>query len=153
MSPTDISGIASPSPGRPYQLHHVGVVIHDFDEAAAFMRQMELTETFRGRVEAWQCWCIFTQPLVGAAIELVVPEGGPLQRFNRGVGGVHHFAYQVDDIRAEMARYAAKGMEMIEPEPIKGAGDFLCNFLSPISTRGVQIELVQVLDVARPANG
>jgi methylmalonyl-CoA/ethylmalonyl-CoA epimerase len=34
-------------------------------------------------------------------------------------------------------------MRMVEPKAIKGAGDFWCNFLSPASTRGVQIEFVE----------
>jgi methylmalonyl-CoA/ethylmalonyl-CoA epimerase len=37
-------------------------------------------------------------------------------------------------------------MRMIEPAAIKGAGNFLCNFISPVATRGIQIELVQPLD-------
>lgn len=134
------------APAHSYLLHHVGIVVPDFEAADIFMSSLDLVEAYRGRVDKWSCWCIFTQPASGAAIELVIPEGGPLMRFNRGAGGVHHYAYQVADIRAEMARYAAKGMAMIEPEPIKGAGNFLCNFLSPIATRGVQIELVQLLD-------
>ncbi len=127
----------------PYTLHHVGIVMPDFEEAEAFMSTMDLTEDYRGYVEPWQCWCIFTVPAAGAAIELVVPTGGPLTRFNKGFGGVHHFAYQVDSMDAVAAWCASKELEMLEEKPIKGAGDFLCNFLNPMSTRGVQIEFVQ----------
>ena len=38
-------------------------------------------------------------------------------------------------------------MKMVEDEPIKGAGNFLCNFLSPIYTRGLTVEFVQMLDL------
>jgi methylmalonyl-CoA/ethylmalonyl-CoA epimerase len=133
-----------------YRLHHVGVVCPDFDEADRFMVSMGLREDYRGFVEPWHCWCIFTEPGDdGTAIELVVAVDGPLLRFNKGAGGVHHFAFEVPDIRAAMAWVAAQGMTMIEPEPIKGAGDFWCNFISPMSTRGIQIELVEPFAIAR----
>jgi len=127
-----------------YKIHHVGIVAPDFEDADALMATMGLVEDYRGFVEPWQCWCIFATPGDGGtAVELVVPTGGPLQRFNKGGGGVHHFAFEVDSI-AEVTRWAeSQGMRMLEPEPIKGAGDFRCNFLTPASTRGVQIEFVE----------
>ncbi len=129
-----------------YTLHHVGIIVPELDDAAAFMDKMGLVESYRGRVALWGCWCIFTQAAAGAVIELVVPdEGSVLAKFNKGAGGVHHFAYQVDDLRETMAWCAARGLRMLEPEPVKGAGDFLCNFINPVDTRGVQIEFVQVL--------
>jgi methylmalonyl-CoA/ethylmalonyl-CoA epimerase len=36
-------------------------------------------------------------------------------------------------------------MKLLEPKHVKGAGPFLCNFLSPIYTRGITIEYVQLL--------
>ncbi len=127
-----------------YKLHHVGVVCPSLEEAAEFMTTMSLAEDYRGFVDPWHCWCIFTTPADGGtAIELVVATDGPLLRFNKGFGGVHHFAFEVPDIRAAEAWVRGQGLSLIEPEPIKGAGDFWCNFLSPASTRGIQIELVQ----------
>ena len=79
----------------------------------------------------------------GTAIELVVADEGPLLKFNKGVGGVHHYAFEIDDFAAAARWCAEKDLRLLEPEPIKGAGDFWCNFIHPVSTRGVQIELVQ----------
>ena len=127
-----------------YRLHHVGVISPSFDEAARFMETFGLEEDYRGLVEAWHCWCIFTKAAEGSTpIELVVAVDGPLLRFNKGGGGVHHFAFEVPDIRQAMRWVEEQGMRMIEPEPIKGAGDFWCNFITPASTRGIQVELVQ----------
>ncbi len=36
-------------------------------------------------------------------------------------------------------------MRLLESEHVKGAGNFLCNFLSPVYTRGITIEFVQLL--------
>lgn len=126
-----------------YTLHHVGLVFSSFEEADLFMTTLGLQEDYRGFVAPWSCWCIFTRSGSGSVIELVVPEGGSLARFNRGSGGIHHFAFLVRSL-AEITRWAeAQGLRMIEPEPIKGAGDFWCNFLSPASGRGIQIEFVE----------
>lgn len=130
-----------------YRLHHVGVVLPSLEDAARHMETFGLEEDYRGFVEPWHSWCIFTKPGDGGtAIELVVATDGPLLRFNKGVGGVHHFAYQIEDFAEAEAWCAANDMALIEPRAIKGAGNFLCNFIHPVATRGIQIELVQVLD-------
>lgn len=129
-----------------YRLHHVGVVLPSLDDVERHMETFGLAEDYRGYVDPWHCWCIFAKPASGTAIELVVADEGPLTKFNKGLGGVHHFAYAIDDF-AEAARWCeAQDLRLLEPEPIKGAGNFLCNFIHPVSTRGIQIELVQELD-------
>ena len=50
-----------------------------------------------------------------------------------------------------MADFASQGIRFIEPEPVKGAGDFLCNFLVPSATRGVITEYVELLPGAAPS--
>jgi hypothetical protein len=127
-----------------YRLHHVGVVLPSLEDAERHMETFGLVEDYRGYVGPWSCWCIFTKaPVGGTAIELVVADDGPLLKFNRGIGGVHHFAYEIDDFDAAEAWCAQNELQLVEPAPIKGAGDFWCNFIHPISTRGIQIELVK----------
>jgi methylmalonyl-CoA/ethylmalonyl-CoA epimerase len=127
-----------------YRLHHVGVICPSLEGADTFMATMGLKEDYRSFVDRWHCLCIFTKPANGGtAIELIVAVDGPLLRFNKGAGGVHHFAFEVSDILAAMKWVESQGMLMIESEPIKGAGDFWCNFLTLGSTKGVQIELVE----------
>lgn len=128
-----------------YRIHHVGIVLPTLETAEAFLKSFDMVEDFRGFVDQWSCWCVFAKGADGALIELVVAEDGPLKRFNKGTGGVHHFAYEVADIHAVSDELVRRGMMMLEPAPIRGAGDFLCNFIHPISTYGVQIELVQPL--------
>lgn len=132
-------------PFENYQLHHVGIILPSLDQAETFMQSMGFTESYRGFVTEWSCWCIFVKGNQGAAIELVVAEDGPLKRFNKGAGGVHHFAFQVDDIVAKSRELEERGFKMLEKNPIKGAGDFLCNFINPVTTRGIMMELVQPL--------
>ena len=65
-----------------------------------------------------------------------------LAGFNKGVGGLHHIALEVDDLNEASSRLAAMGAQMLEDEPVD-AGDILINFLPPIYTRGVVVEFVQ----------
>jgi methylmalonyl-CoA/ethylmalonyl-CoA epimerase len=126
-------------------LHHVGIVSPSEEEAMTLMALLGLEEDYRGYVPQWSALCIFTKPNGASPIEFVVPDGGPLMRFNKGAGGLHHIALQVPNLEALAARLQAEDMKLLETEHVKGAGDFLCNFLSPVYTRGVTIEFVQLL--------
>jgi methylmalonyl-CoA/ethylmalonyl-CoA epimerase len=127
------------------KLHHVGIVQPDLESAQTFMKLLGLEEEYRGYVDAFQCWCLFCKSDGPTAIELVIPEGGPLAKFNKGAGGLHHFALETPDLNALQATLEAQGLSLLERTHVKGAGNFLCNFLSPIHTRGVLIEFVQLI--------
>lgn len=126
-------------------LHHVGIVQPTEADAKALMALLGLEEDYRGFVPQWSALCIFTVARSGSPIEFVIPDGGPLERFNKGAGGLHHIALQVPSLRDLAKALEAEGMKLLEPEPVKGAGPFLCNFLSPIYTRGITIEFVELL--------
>lgn len=56
---------------------------------------------------------------------------------------LHHTAYRVDDLRAELARLKDAGVRLIDHEPRRGAHGNMIAFLHPKSTAGVLIELCQ----------
>ena len=126
-------------------LHHVGIVQPSEEDALAMMTLLGLEEDYRGFVPQWSALCIFTKANGASPIEFVVPDGGPLARFNKGAGGLHHIALQVPDLDSLARRLEAEDMKLLEPEHVKGAGPFLCNFLSPIYTRGLTVEFIQLL--------
>ena len=131
---------------KPIGLHHVGLVVPSERLAGSLMALLGLEETHRGFVESYGALCIFTRAGDGSHIELVVPTGGPLARFNKGLGGLHHIALAVESITEVARELDARGMKLLEDAPIRGAGDFLCNFLPPAHTRGVvRVEFVQEL--------
>lgn len=126
-------------------LHHVGIVQPSEADAQALMSLLGLEEDYRGFVPQWSALCIFAKAANGSPIEFVIPDGGPLERFNKGAGGLHHIALQVPSLDALAAALEAEGMKLLEAEHVKGAGPFMCNFLSPVYTRGITIEFVQLL--------
>lgn len=57
--------------------------------------------------------------------------------------GIHHIAFEVEDIHAEMERLSMEGFQLINEQPKKGADNKLVCFLHPKSTNGVLVELCQ----------
>jgi methylmalonyl-CoA/ethylmalonyl-CoA epimerase len=128
------------------KLHHVGLVQADWEVAQEYMAVFGHEEDYRGYVSEFECWCLFCKAPPGQpAVELVIPTGGSLARFNKGAGGLHHYALETADIRGLQRELAERDIAMLHPEPVKGAGDFLCNFINPIATRGVLVEYVELL--------
>jgi methylmalonyl-CoA/ethylmalonyl-CoA epimerase len=71
-------------------------------------------------------------------------DNSPIAKFLEKKGeGIHHIAFDVEDIEAEMIRLQAEGFILINNVPKKGADNKLVAFLHPKSTNGVLIELCQ----------
>ena len=80
------------------------------------------------------------------ALELVEPLGPDttVGRFLERRGpGLHHVAFGVDDLEAELGRLASEGVELVDRAPRPGAGGHLVAFLHPRSTGTVLVELVE----------
>ena len=71
-------------------------------------------------------------------------EAGVIQKYIDKKGeGIHHIAFEVNDINAEMNRLKNEGFILLNEEPKNGADNKLVCFLHPKSTNGVLIELCQ----------
>ncbi len=60
--------------------------------------------------------------------------------------GIHHIAFAVEDIKAEMERLKTAGFRLLNDEPKKGADNKLVCFIHPKSANGVLVELCQDID-------
>jgi methylmalonyl-CoA/ethylmalonyl-CoA epimerase len=79
-------------------------------------------------------------------IELLeaVTDSSVIQRFIDKKGeGMHHIAFEVTDIYAEMERMKAEGFTLLQTEPKRGADNKLVCFLHPKDTNGLLVELCQ----------
>jgi catechol 2,3-dioxygenase-like lactoylglutathione lyase family enzyme len=135
--------------GASPHVHHVGLVVPSERQAQRLMGLLGLEEAHRGFVEQYSATCVFTVANGGSPIEFVIPDGGVLSEFNRGIGGLHHVAVTVDDLRESARSLSEQGIDLLEAEPVRGAGQFLCNFLPPGYTRGVIVELIQEIPEAQ----
>jgi methylmalonyl-CoA/ethylmalonyl-CoA epimerase len=78
-------------------------------------------------------------------IELVEPTAPPsvINNYIEKKGeGIHHIAFEVEDIDAEIKRLVNEGFRMINEKPKQGADNKIVAFLHPKDTNGVLIELV-----------
>lgn len=71
------------------------------------------------------------------------PNGVIAKFIERKGEGIHHIAFDVADIRAEMARLQSEGFVLLNEEPKAGADNKLVCFLHPKGTNGVLVELCQ----------
>ena len=71
-------------------------------------------------------------------------ENSPITKFIERKGeGIHHIAFDVDDIYSEIIRLKSEGFTVLNETPKKGADNKLVAFLHPKTTNGVLIELCQ----------
>lgn len=74
-------------------------------------------------------------------------EDSPIAKFITKKGeGIHHIAFDVTDIKSEIARLKKEGFIVLNEKPKKGADNKLVAFLHPKSTNGVLIELCQEIE-------
>jgi methylmalonyl-CoA/ethylmalonyl-CoA epimerase len=126
-------------------IHHLGVAVEDLDAALAtygrlFGAALEHRRAVPDQgVEA-------AAVLVGAGrVELLSALGDdtPVGRFLASRGpGMHHVAYEVDDVQAALADLAATGAELIDSEPRAGLFGLEVAFVHPDSVHGVLSEVV-----------
>ena len=76
-------------------------------------------------------------------LEATHPESAIAKFIDKKGEGIHHIAYEVNDIYAEMERLKLEGFDVLNKEPKMGADNKLIFFLHPKSTNGVLVELCQ----------
>jgi methylmalonyl-CoA/ethylmalonyl-CoA epimerase len=126
-------------------IHHLGVAVPDLDEAVATYERL-----FGARVEHRDT--VADQGVEAASlrvgvsrVELLAPlrSETPVGRFLASRGpGMHHVAYEVDDIGTELDRLSADGAELIDDRPRRGLFGLQVAFLHPDAAGGVLSELV-----------
>lgn len=126
-------------------IHHVGIAVADLDSAVAtyqrlFGAELEHRETVPDQgVEA-------ASLRVGAGrIELLASLGPdtPVGKFLAKRGpGMHHVAFEVDDVGVELERLAADGAELVDERPRRGLFGLEVAFIHPDATGGVLAEFV-----------
>ena len=126
------------------RVHHVGVAVVDLDEAVrTYERLFGATLELRERVEEQGVEAASLR-IGDGRIELLAALGDdtPVGRFLARRGpGMHHVAYEVDDIRAALADLREQGAELIDEEPKDGIFG-LAAFVRPDAVHGVLSELV-----------
>ena len=126
-------------------IHHLGVAVADLDEAVTTYEQV-LGATIEHRETVPDQGVEAASLRVGESrVELLASLGGetPVGKFLASRGpGMHHVAYEVEDLRAELTSLAEQGVELIDSEPRPGLYGLEVAFVHPDAVHGVLTELV-----------
>jgi methylmalonyl-CoA/ethylmalonyl-CoA epimerase len=126
-------------------IHHLGVAVADIDEAVDRYRRLFGAELEQRETLADQGVEAVSLRVGDGLVELLGSLGPetPVGRFLAKRGpGMHHVAFEVDDVGAELERLAGDGAELIDEAPRRGAFGLEVAFVHPDTTGGVLAELV-----------
>ena len=133
---------------KDFPLDHVGIAVRDLDEATQRYQQLASYHVLAEEtVHAQRVKVRFLQEEKGSCkIELLQgtdPES-PICTFLKKRGeGIHHLAFRVEDIQAEMSRLRREGFQILQDHPVKGALNKWIFFIHPKSMGGVLVEICQ----------
>lgn len=132
------------------RIDHIGVAVEDLDAAIKLHeRNFEMELVHRETVESQGVEAVLLDVGDGH-IELLAPlaPDTPVGKFIAKKGpGLHHVAYAVEDIEAELSRLREAGTKLIDRKPRTGIRQSRVAFLHPAATGSVLTELVQPAEV------
>ena len=126
------------------KISHIGLAVKNLEEAAAFFKENFALPN--SEQENFGELLFSFVSFDGTDLELLqsTTEEGQIAKFIKKKGqGIHHIAFEVDDIQGELDRLKAKGLKLINERPYLNAHKELVAFIHPKSTFGMLIELIQ----------
>lgn len=128
------------------KVEHIGIAVKGFSTAIPLYEKLLNTPCYKTEtVDSEKVNTAFFRQ-GDTKIELLEstdPEGVIARFIEKKGEGIHHIAFEVADIGAEMARLQAEGFTLLNETPKKGADNKLVCFLHPKGTNGVLVELCQ----------
>ena len=128
------------------RIDHIGVAVEDLDGAVAlYQDRLGMREQHRETVEAFGVDAVLLE-IGDGHVELLSPlsSESAVGRFIEKNGpGIHHVAYQTDDLDSALDSVRGAGLELIDEQPRPGIRGSRVAFLHPRSTGGVLTELVE----------
>ena len=128
------------------KVEHIGIAVKSLQDSIPLFEKLLDTECYKTEIVASENVNTAFFKKGDTKIELLesTVENGVIDKYIEKKGeGMHHIAFDVSDIRAEMMRLKDEGFILLNEEPKEGADNKLVCFLHPKSTNGVLIELCQ----------
>ncbi|MBM3935367.1 MAG: methylmalonyl-CoA epimerase [SAR202 cluster bacterium] len=132
-------------------INHVALAVKDINDTLAFYGKVfgvttsDVEELPDQRVKA------ALVRVGGSQLEIIQPtdaESGVAKFIDKRGEGVHHIAFEVDDLQGTLTRLGATGVDLIDKSPRHGLSGTI-GFIHPKATRGVLIELVDAESARR----
>ncbi|TSE08044.1 MULTISPECIES: methylmalonyl-CoA epimerase [Aquimarina] len=128
------------------KIEHLGIAVKDIEQANTLYEKLLGVPPYKQ--EAVESEAVITSffKVGDSKIELLAStqDDGPIGKFIAKKGeGIHHIAFDVDDIVLELERLEQEGFQILNKTPKKGADNKLVAFIHPKTTNGVLVELCQ----------
>ena len=128
------------------KIEHIGIAVNNLETSNVIFEKIFGAPPYKTEVvesEGVSTSFFRNGPNKIELLEATNPDS-PIAKFLEKKGeGIHHIAFDVDDIVSEIARLKAEGFTVLNETPKKGADNKLVAFLHPKTTNGVLIELCQ----------
>ncbi|WP_373074833.1 methylmalonyl-CoA epimerase [Zeaxanthinibacter enoshimensis] len=128
------------------KIEHIGIAVKDLEASNSLFEKLFGQPHYKTESVASEGVTTSFFQVGPNKIELLEAssEDSPIAKFLEKKGeGIHHIAFAVEDIEAEMTRLKEEGFTLIHEKPKKGADNKLVAFLHPKSSNGVLVELCQ----------
>ena len=128
------------------KIEHLGIAVKDLEASKQLFGRLLGRESYKE--ESVETEGVNTSFFIVGETKIELLEStrpdGPISKFiEKKSEGIHHIAFDVEDIRQEVKRLKGEGFEILNEEPKEGADNKLVVFLHPRSTNGVLVELCQ----------
>lgn len=128
------------------KIEHIGIAVKNLEESNLLFEKLFGNPPYKEEEvesEGVKTSFFMNGPNKIELLEATSPDS-PIAKFLEKKGeGIHHIAFDVEDIESEVERLKAEGFVILNNKPKKGADNKLVVFLHPKSTNGVLIELCQ----------
>ncbi len=141
---------------RVRRIDHIGIAVEDEDEARSVLEGVLGCQTPTTEVVEDQGVRTIIYRVGDTKVELLMPtdDESPIARhLDKRGGGLHHLAFEVDDLPRAMEEVEDQGLELIDQEPRAGVEGSRIAFVHPKGTFKTLIELVEFPDDQRGAGG
>ncbi|MBW1705002.1 MAG: methylmalonyl-CoA epimerase [Deltaproteobacteria bacterium] len=126
------------------KIDHIAIAVKDIESAILFFKERYGLET-TSQDTVGDTKAAFL-PIGDTRLELVqavTPEGVIAKHIEKKGEGIHHIAFEVEDVGSSLEKVKSDGVACIDKVPRKGAHDSMVAFLHPNSNYGILVELVQ----------
>lgn len=127
-------------------LDHIGIAVRKLSDSVPLFEKLMNTNCYKMEtVEGEQVNTAFfkTGETKVELLESATPDGVIARFIDKKGEGIHHIAFEVADIKAEMERLKSEGFVLLNETPKMGADNKLVAFLHPKGTNGVLVEICQ----------
>jgi methylmalonyl-CoA/ethylmalonyl-CoA epimerase len=132
-----------------YNVEHIGIAVKNLSNSIPLFERLLNSKCYKTELVASENVNTAFFLKDGSKIELLEskdPDGVIAKFIEKKGEGMHHIAFEVPDIVAEMERLKSEGFTLLNEQPKKGADNKLICFVHPKDSNGVLIELCQSID-------